>query len=143
MSPMSPMSRMSPKSPKSPRRQLHSAGSQAGFTLIEVLVALTIVAIALGAGIKAAGALGDNAVRLSDVTAGQLCAENALADLRLSKHYPDAGESDFGCDQLGQHYLGHLLVQTTPNPNFRRVDAIMRNADGVQLLTLSTIMARY
>lgn len=32
-----------------------------GFTLIEVLVALVIVAIALGAGIKAAGALTHNA----------------------------------------------------------------------------------
>ena len=32
-----------------------------GFTLIEVLVALTIVAVTLGAGIKAAAALTDNA----------------------------------------------------------------------------------
>ena len=42
-----------------------------GFTLIEVLVALTILAITLGAGIKAAGALTNNAQRLAEVSAAQ------------------------------------------------------------------------
>ena len=39
-----------------------------GFTLIEVMVALVIVAIALAAGVKAAGALTDNAARLRSVS---------------------------------------------------------------------------
>ena len=38
-----------------------------GFTLIEVLVALAVVAIALGAGLRAAGVITDNAGRLADV----------------------------------------------------------------------------
>ena len=45
-----------------------------GFTLIEVLVALAIVAVTLGAGIKAAGSLTSNTARLADVTAAQWCA---------------------------------------------------------------------
>jgi general secretion pathway protein I len=52
-----------------------------GFTLIEVLVALAIVAVVLGAGLKAAGALTNNAQRLADVTAAQWCADNQLAAL--------------------------------------------------------------
>jgi general secretion pathway protein I len=40
-----------------------------GFTLIEVLVALAIVAVTLGAGIKAAGSLTNNSARLADITA--------------------------------------------------------------------------
>ena len=38
-----------------------------GFTLIEVLVALAIVAVTLGAGIKAAGSLTNNTARLAEV----------------------------------------------------------------------------
>ena len=72
-----------------------------GFTLIEVLVALTIVAITLGAGIKAAGALTGNTQRLADVTAAQWCADNQLSGLRLSGLTPPIGDSDFTCTQLG------------------------------------------
>jgi len=116
---------------------------QSGFTLIEVLVALVIVAISLGAGIKAAGALSNNAERLRSVGAAQWCAENQLSELRLSKQFPGVGDSSFSCEQLGQSYQGQLLVIATPNPNFRRVDAIVSDAQGRQQLTLSTIMGRY
>jgi len=58
--------------------------SARGFTLIEVLVALAIVAVTLGAGIKAAGSLTNNTQRLADVTAAQWCADNQLTGLRLS-----------------------------------------------------------
>ena len=114
-----------------------------GFTLIEVLVALVIVAISLAAGIKAAGALTDNAARLQSVSAAQWCAENQLTELRLSKQFPSVGDADFSCEQLGRIYRGRLAVRPTPNPNFRRVDALVSDADGVPQLTLSTIMGRY
>lgn len=115
------------------------AGS-GGFTLIEVLVALVIVAIALGAGIKAAGALANNAARLSQASAGQWCAENQFTELRLSNPFPDIGETPFVCEQLGRVYTGKLRVSPTPNPLFRRVDAAISNDAGEPVLTLSTIM---
>ena len=113
---------------------------QRGFTLIEVLVALVIVAIALGAGIKAAGALANNADRFAQVSAAQWCAENALTELRLSHQFPDLGEAPFGCEQLGRAYAGRMRVSPTPNPLFRRIDADVSNDEGVPLLTLSTIV---
>lgn len=120
--------------------------ADAGFTLIEVLVALVIVAIALGAGIKAAGALTYNAERLSQVSSAQWCAENLLTELRLTQlaqqQLPDIGESPFACEQLGRSYTGKLKVSPTPNPNFRRVDAAVADDRGTPLLSLSTIMGR-
>ncbi len=116
--------------------------TQRGFTLIEVLVALVIVAIALGAGIKAAGALTGNAERLAEVGAAQWCAENQLTELRLTRQFPSIGESAFSCDQLGRSYAGQLKVSPTPNPNFRLVDAAIANDQGQPVLTLSTIMGR-
>ena len=59
-----------------------------GFTLIEVLVALGIVAIALLAGSQATGALVRNAERQSEVMLAHVCAENALVAVRLSRQMP-------------------------------------------------------
>lgn len=116
---------------------------RAGFTLIEVLVALTVVAVTLGAGLKAAAALTQNAQRLSDVTAAQWCADNALAGLRLARSFPGIGETEFTCDQLGRSYPGKLVARATPNPNFRMIEARVLDGDGHVLLSLSTILGRY
>jgi general secretion pathway protein I len=117
-----------------------------GFTLIEVLVALAIVAVTLGAGIRAAGSLTSNTARLAEVTAAQWCADNQLTALKLanqfSNQFPDIGDSDFNCEQLGRTYAGKLVVRPTPNPNFRRVDARMLDADGRQIVLLSTILGK-
>ena len=114
----------------------------AGFTVIEVLVALAIVAIALGAGLRAASVLTDNAQRLADVMAAQWCADNQLTNLRLSRTFPGVGDADFGCEQLGRTYPGKLVTRPTPNPGFRRVDAVVSDGDGHVLLTLSTVLPR-
>ncbi|MBC7938845.1 MAG: type II secretion system minor pseudopilin GspI [Chitinophagaceae bacterium] len=113
-----------------------------GFTLIEALVALAIVAIALGAGLRASGVLTDNAQRLSDVIAAQWCADNQLTALRLSRTFPGVGDADFSCEQLGRTYAGQLQTRPTPNPGFRRVDAVVRDEAGRQLVTLSTVLSR-
>jgi general secretion pathway protein I len=114
-----------------------------GFTLIEVLVALAIVAITLGSGLRATGALADNAQRLADVSAAQWCAENQLTGLRLSKLLPNVGDSEAACDELGRSYRVQLLTRPTFNPNFRRVDAVVSDDGGRQLLTLTAVLGRY
>lgn len=123
------------------RRDVHRRS--AGFTLIEVLVALAIVAIALATGVKAAGALVRNGERLAQVSAAQWCADNLLADLTLERQFPGVGDTDFACEQLGASYPGRLVVRPTPNPNFRRVEAFVADAQGVPLYSLSTVLPRY
>lgn len=113
-----------------------------GFTLVEVLVAVAIVAVALGAGMRAAGALTDNAQRLAAVTAAQWCADNHLALMRLQRQFPGVGESNFECTQLGLTYQGKLTVVATPNPSFRRVTAQIVDADGGVVYSLATILGR-
>ena len=113
-----------------------------GFTLVEVLVALAIVAIALGAGLRAAGVLTDNAQRLSDVIAAQWCADNQLTALRLAHVFPGVGDADFSCDQLGRSYLGKLVTRPTPNPGFRRVEAAVSDAAGRPLVSIATVLSR-
>lgn len=117
-----------------------------GFTLIEVLVALAIVAIALSAGVQASNALLHNAQRQSDTLLAQLCAENELVKMRLSQQMPGVGDSDFSCEQAGRSFGGTLSVFATPNPSFRRVEAHVRDgaaASARPLLTVATVVGRF
>ena len=112
-----------------------------GFTLIEVLVALGIVAVALMAGLQAVGALSRQADRQTLSMFGQICAENELARLRLRRQLPDTGNSQVECLQAGQILQVDLSVKPTPNPNFRRVDARVLS-QGAYVLQVSTVMGR-
>lgn len=123
-------------------RTRHTKRKVAGFTLVEVLVAVAIVAVSLGAGMRAAGALTDNAERLRAVTSAQWCADNHLAGLRLARQFPNIGESDFECQQLGLTYTGKTTVVSTPNPSFRRVTVQIADADGRVLYAPATILGR-
>ncbi|MEI8170518.1 MAG: type II secretion system minor pseudopilin GspI [Rhodoferax sp.] len=113
-----------------------------GFTLVEVLVALGIVAIALTAGLQATAALTRNAQRQSDVLLAQMCAENELIKTRLSRQMPDVGDSTVACEQAGQSFSVVLAVRPTPNPNFRRVDAQVLSGE-TSVLRLSTVVGKY
>jgi general secretion pathway protein I len=117
-----------------------------GFTLIEILVALAIVATALAAGIQATGALTRAAERQSTQWLAQLCAENTLVAMRLTRQLPGTGDSTTTCTQAGLELQVRTSVKPTPNPNFRRIDAVVTGpVDGnvVNLLTISTIAGRY
>lgn len=115
---------------------------QRGFTLVEVLVALSIVAIALMAGLQSTSALTRNALRQSDIVLAQLCAENELVRMRLSRQMPSVGDSTQPCEQAGRRLDVRLIVRPTPNPSFRRVDAQVLDGEN-SILSISTILGRY
>jgi general secretion pathway protein I len=113
-----------------------------GFTLVEVLVALGIVAVALAAGVRTSGALTRNAERQSDFLLAQLCAENALVQVRLARQMPAVGDNTTPCEQGGRSLGVTLSVRPTPNPNFLRVEARVEESENT-LLALSTVVGRY
>lgn len=113
-----------------------------GFTLIEVMVALSIVAIALLAGMQATSALTRNAQRQSDLLLAQLCAENELSRLRLARQMPGVGDSDLPCEQAGRLLRVHLAVRPTPNPSFRRIDVRVLDNE-LPVLRISTVLGRW
>lgn len=115
---------------------------QRGFTLVEVLVALSIVAIALTAGLRATMSMTHNAERQSDVLLAQLCAENELVKVRLLRQMPGVGDTQVACEQAGRQLTVALSVRPTPNPNFRKVDAQVFSAE-TPLLKISTVVGRF
>ena len=100
-----------------------AAGSPArGFTLVEILVALTIVAIALMASIRAVGSLTTSASDMRSRTLAQWSAENRLSQIRVQREYPAVGRRNFDCSQGNLPLRCQEDVFSTPNPNFRRVE---------------------
>lgn len=125
-----------------PGRGQPAGGAAArGFTLIEVMVALAITAIALVAGLKASAALSENAGRQDALLLAQLCADNQLIALRLARQLPGVGDSTGTCDQAGRSFAVALRVRPTPNPNFRRVEATV-SQQGLTVLHVSTIAGK-
>ena len=115
---------------------------QGGFTLIEVLVALSIVAVALIAGLQATAALTNNALRQSDVLLAHLCAENELIKTRLVRQMPGVGDTSIACEQGGRSFQVKLSVRPTPNPQFRRVEAQVMSGN-TPILQLATVVTQY
>ena len=113
-----------------------------GFTLIEVLVALAILAISLMAGLRAASSMTSNAQRQWQVLLAQVCADNALHHLRLSPQFANVGEQIQECPQAHFKFKVVTTVATTPNPSFRRVDAQVMD-DQTPVLRITTVLGRY
>jgi len=123
--------------------RLHRRRARRGFTLIEVLVALTILAVALTAAMRAMGAMVDASVSLQSRMLAEFSAENHLATLRLSKTWPEPGTSGYACPQGGTPLYCEQTISGTPNPAFRRVEiAVYPSAadKSVRLAWLVTII---
>ncbi|MBF0145613.1 MAG: type II secretion system minor pseudopilin GspI [Magnetococcales bacterium] len=93
-----------------------------GFSLIEVLVALVVLALVLGGVIKATGAHARNAAYLEDRTMAHWVAMNCIVDRRLLNFFPNPG-TQFGEEQLGRRmWYWRANISDTPEPDVRRIE---------------------
>ena len=96
--------------------------SHAGFTLLEVLVALVIVGTALGASLRAVGSLASNSAGLRTAMMATWSAENRLVQIRLGHEFPNVGKRSFECAQGDLKLMCEEEVLASPNPMLRRVE---------------------
>ncbi|MEZ5740218.1 MAG: type II secretion system minor pseudopilin GspI [Burkholderiaceae bacterium] len=109
----------------------------AGFTLVEVLVALTIAAVALIASVRATGALTNSNADLRARTLAQWSAENRLSEIRVQGLWPNPGERSFDCSQGGVALTCVERVVATPNRYFRRIELNVRDGSDHRLAQLT------
>ena len=72
--------------------------TERGFTLIEVLVALAIIAVAMSAAVRVAGLMTQSNSLLHDRSIALLAAQSRIAELRLENRLPK-GFRSVRCDQ--------------------------------------------
>ncbi len=99
----------------------------AGFTLLEVMVALAILAITLGALIKASGSYANNATYLKEKTFAQWIAQNKAVEYRLAKKFPPIGSREGDITYALQDWRWRVKVSTTDDRHLRRlrIDVIL------------------
>ena len=118
----------------------HTKSTQRGFTMIEVLVALAIIAVALSASLRAVGSLASGEADLHRRLLAGWSADNTLAQLRLTHSWPNVGETSFDCSQGNLQLICTEHVTATPNPVFRRVEVMVtmpgRSGNLAQMVTV-------
>lgn len=93
-----------------------------GFTLLEVMIALFIVAVALGGAIKVIGNASQNASRLADRTFANWVALNQMAELRIKGEWPRIGETKGEQEMSGRTWSWLQTTIKTDDDNIKRVE---------------------
>src|SRR5262245_56332020 len=106
------------------------AGASRGFTLIEVLAALIIVAIGMLAVIKGVNETVRNASYLRDKTLAHWIAMNHLAEVRLAGRVPEVAKTNGDLEFAGQKWRWVMSVTQTQVMSMRRIDINVRR-DGM------------
>ena len=114
----------------------------AGFTLLEVLVALAIIAIALGAFIKAGGDSARNLAYLQEKTYADWVAMNRAAELRLARTWPAVGESNGDSTMAGRKWHWEVTVSGTFDPDVRRADIDVGPPGAASVIRRSVFLPR-
>ncbi|ACR01136.1 type II secretion system minor pseudopilin GspI [Thauera aminoaromatica] len=129
--------------PNRGRARPRHAGRTRGFTLLETLVALAIVAIALVSALRAMGATAQSTAALREHTLASWVAQNRLAMLRATAAWPEIGEYSGEAEQARMRMRWEEKVSGTPNALFRRIDVRVLDASGRRTLaTLSGFAVR-
>jgi len=103
-----------------------------GFTLLEVLVAMAVIAVALGATVRALGQAADVGGALADRTVARWVAEDHVALMRaeLPRNFPAVGARDGQIGQDGRNWRWREVASDPPDSPFRRVEVHVRTDDG-------------
>jgi general secretion pathway protein I len=94
----------------------------AGFTLVEVLVAVAILAIAMSAVITAMARQADNSGYLRQKTIALWVAHNKLTEIMLDDKWPGTSKSDETVEMAGAEWKCEVEVKDTEDDRLRRVD---------------------
>ncbi len=99
-----------------------------GFTLLEVLIALFILAIALAAVMRNLTQAITTAGALRDRTLALWVAENRLARVEAIIHWPPTGKHQTSAREDGRRFRVVTRVRATALPEIRRVRITVRRA---------------
>jgi general secretion pathway protein I len=111
---------------------------QLGFTLLEVMVALVVVALGLTAVAASMSQMIDAAGTMRERTYASWIAQNKIAEMRLANVLPEVSETTGEVDYAGSTWGWRAVVSKTGVDNLFRVDVTVSHAgsdDAVRMVT--------
>lgn len=108
--------------PKSARMNMRAGG----FTLIEVLVAMTIIAVGVSALVATAGSSAFRADYLREREFGRWVASNVLTELQVIPAWSDVGTKNTEVEMGAFIWYVNTRTQAVADPDLRRVDVEVR-----------------
>ena len=109
--------------------EVRRRASPRGFTLIEVLAALVIVALGMLGVIQAVTQTARNGTYLREKTIAHWVAMNVITEQRLQSGPPQASEASDEVELAGQRWRWTLKVTQTSVDSMRRMDVEVRPSD--------------
>jgi general secretion pathway protein I len=120
-----------------------AAWPAAGFTLIEVLAALVIVALGMLGVIEAVTQSARNGTYLREKTIAHWVAMNVITDQRLQPAPPPIAESSNDVELAGERWHWTMNVSQTQVQSLRRIDVSVRHADAADGTSLASMSGFY
>ena len=104
------------------KSQEYNLGRQQGFTLIEIIIALFVVSIALGAVISTSANSVNHGSHIENKTMALWVAENYLAEISATGQWPATGLHPEEISMAGRQWYLQNQVTQTPDKRIRRLD---------------------
>lgn len=116
-----------------------------GFTLLEVMIAVTVFAVVAATLSKTTSQSVGNILYLEEKTLAGFVAENAMNKIRLSGKVPDIGSSNDVVDMAQREWRVNTKVEATRFPKVVKISVSVAKAEekDYNLATLNTILAPY
>ncbi len=93
-----------------------------GFTLIEIIIALVVISVALGAVIATTGNSVKQGAHIKDKTIALWVAQNVITDISIKKNWLSTGEKKYDVIMAGRQWFIKNNVTQTPDSNMRKMD---------------------
>ena len=100
-----------------------------GFTLLEVMVALAIVALSLTAVAASMNQMIGSATTMQERTYASWVAQNKIAEMRLANVMPEVSTTSGEVEFASTRWVWRAVVSETGVENFRRIDVTVSDGD--------------